>query len=103
MLVFLGACSSELYVRTLWDSGSYRCGKELAQYGGGEALSRYGGWHVGFNGKTDAFVCTVRDAKVRVVAQKDVPVEQLMGRSGSWPLFPALIAHELESVDGDSP
>jgi hypothetical protein len=45
----------------------------------------------------------VRDGQVRVVAQKEVPVEQLMGRSGSWPLFPALIAPELENVDGDDP
>lgn len=103
IVVFLGACSSALYIRALWTSGNYRCGEALARYGGGKALSRYDGWHIGFNGKTDAFVCTVYDVKVRVVAQKEIPVEQLMGRSGSLPLFPALMAHELESVDGDLP
>jgi hypothetical protein len=103
MVVLPGACSGGLYVRALWSSGFYHCERELARYGGGKALAQYGGYHVGFNGETDAFVCTVRDAKVRVVAQTEIPVERLMGRSGSWPLFPELIAHELEGVDGDSP
>ena len=92
-----------MYVHALWTSGFDRCEKELAEYRGGNALARHGGYHVGFNGETDAFVCEVRDAKVRVVAQTELPVEQLMGRSGNWPLFPALIAHELEVVDGDDP
>jgi hypothetical protein len=53
--------------------GLYRCGEELAGYRDGIALAQYGGWHLGLNGETDAFVCTVRDAQVRVVAQRRCP------------------------------
>jgi hypothetical protein len=90
----LAACSSVLYIRTLWEAGNYRCGK---------VMEEYGGWHIGFNGETDAFVCTVHDAKLRVVAEREIPVENVMGKSGGWPLFPELIAHELEAVDDDQP
>ncbi len=94
IVTFLGACSSGLYIRALWEAGDRRCGNEMAEYGG---------WHIGFNGESDAFVCTVRDADLRVVAQKEVPVEDVMGRSGSWPLAPALAAYAMEDVDGDAP
>jgi hypothetical protein len=94
MVSFLGSCSSFLYVRALWEAGLHRCGKEMAQYGG---------WHVGFNGQSDAFICTVRDARLRVVAQKEVPVEDVMGWSGSLPVLPAVVAYGLEDVDEDAP
>jgi len=94
LTMVLGSCGSLLYVHALWEAGNRRCG---------EALAEYGGWSVGFDGRTDAFVCTVHDAELRVVARKDIPVEQVMGSSGGWPLFPELIAHELEAVDEDAP
>jgi hypothetical protein len=94
VVMVLGACGSTMYVYALWEAGNYRCGEEM---------QRYGGWGIGFNGKTDAFVCTVRDAKLRVVAGKEIPVEKVMGASGGWPFFPELIAYELEGVDGDAP
>jgi hypothetical protein len=86
------SCGSAVYVHTLWEAGNARCGGEMAEYGG---------WGIGFNGETDAFVCSVHDAQVRVVAQKEVPIENVLGRLGRVPFVPALIAHELESVDGD--
>lgn len=90
----LGACGSAMYIHVLWESGNHRCGREM---------EKYSGWGIEFNGRTDAFVCTVDDARGRVVARQEIPVEDLMGRSGSWPLFPDLVAHELESVDLDAP
>jgi hypothetical protein len=93
-VVFLGALGWYLYIYALWKAGNYRCGKEM---------QRYGGWHIGFNGKTDTFVCTVNDAKLQVVAREEIPVDQVMGTSGGWPLFPELVAHELESMDDDLP
>lgn len=93
LLVVLGGCASVAYVHTLWESGNFRCGKTM----------RSDGWGIGFNGKTDAFVCTVNDAQGRVVAQREIPVEEVMGKSGGWPYFPALVAHELEAVDADAP
>jgi len=94
LTLFVGACSSGMYVHVMWDNGNDRCGEKMGQYGG---------WAIGFNGETDAFVCTVDDAKGRVVAQEEIPVEEVMGRSGGWPLFPELVAYALEDVDGDSP
>jgi hypothetical protein len=90
------ACGSAIYVHALWEAGNRRCGDEVQP-------GAYGGWGVGFNGETDAFVCTVRDAKLRVVAQKEIPLEEVMGTSGHWPLFRRLIAADLESVDADAP
>jgi hypothetical protein len=90
VVLLVGACSSAVYVKTLWEAGNVRCGKEMGQYGG---------WGIGFNGDTDSFVCTVRDARLQIVAEKEIRVEKLMGRSGSLPFFPALVAHELEAVD----
>jgi hypothetical protein len=52
------ACGSAMYVHALWEAGNRRCGDEVQP-------GAYGGWGVGFNGETDAFVCTVRDAKLR--------------------------------------
>jgi hypothetical protein len=92
VVLFVGACSS-VYVKALWEAGDERCGKELAHYGG---------WEIGFSGDTDAFVCTVRDARLRIVAEKEIPVGKLIGRSGAWPYFSALVAHELEAIDKDS-
>ena len=83
-----------MYVHALWEAGFHRCGKEM---------ERYGGYHMGFNGETDAFVCTYRNSNARVVVRKEIPVGNVMGDSGGWPLFPELIAHELEVVDGDLP
>jgi len=94
IVTFLGACSSGLYIRALWEAGDHRCGNEMAEYGG---------WGIGFNGESDAFVCTVHDADLRVVAQREVPVEEVMGRSGSWPFAPALAAYGMEEVDDDAP
>lgn len=94
VVMVLGGCASAMYVHVLWEEGAQRCGQEMAGYSG---------WSVGFNGRTDAFVCTVNDAKLRVLARKEVPVEKVMGTSGAWPFFPALIAHELEAVDDDAP
>jgi hypothetical protein len=94
VILLLGACTSTMYVHTLWEAGNNRCG---------ELMGSYGGWQIGFNGRTDDFVCTVRDAKLRVVAQTEIPVENVMGRSGGWPFFPQLVAHELEDIDGELP
>jgi hypothetical protein len=92
----LGACASVMYVHTLWEAGNYRCGTQIT-------AEAYSGWGISFNGRTDAFVCTVRDDKFHVVARKEIPVGEVMGASGGWPFFPDLIAHELEAVDGDAP
>jgi hypothetical protein len=92
----LGACGSVMYDHALWEAGNRRCGEVLRP-------GQSGGWSIGFNGRTDAFVCTIHDAKVRVVARKEVPVEDVMGASGAVPYLPALIAHELEAVDDDAP
>jgi hypothetical protein len=92
VVTLVAACSSTMYVHTLWEAGNYRCAK---------VMESYSGWHIGFNGETDAFVCTVHDANLRVVAQQEIPVERVMGKSGRWPYFPQLVAYELEAVDGD--
>jgi hypothetical protein len=96
VVMVLGACASVMYVHTLWEAGSYHCGKQVT-------AEAYSGWGISFNGRTDAFVCTLRDDKFQVVARNEIPVGEVMGTSGSWPLFPALIAHELEAVDDDAP
>lgn len=96
VVTLVAACGSMVYVHALWEAGNRRCGEEIEP-------GRYGGWSIGFNGDTDAFVCTVRDAKLRVVAREEIPVEQVMGKSGRWPIFRRLIADELEAVDADAP
>jgi hypothetical protein len=94
LTLFVGACGSGMYLHALWETGANRCS---------ERMQRYGGSAFGFHGDTDTYVCTVHDAKLRVVAQEEIPVGDLMGRSGSWPLFPELVAYGLEEIDGDQP
>jgi hypothetical protein len=96
LAMVVGACGSVMYDHALWEAGNRRCGEALKP-------GEYGGWSITFNGRTDAFVCTIRDVKLRHVARTEVPVEGVMGTSGGWPYFPALIAHELEAVDRDAP
>jgi hypothetical protein len=91
-VITLGACGSAVYTKALWEAGNVRCGQEM---------ERYGGWGIGFNGETDAFVCLVTDAKVRVVARREVPVTEVLGKAGRVPLVPELSAHAMEAVDGD--
>jgi hypothetical protein len=98
VVVCMVACSSAVYVKTLWEAGNDRCGKELP----GKKVAQHG-WGIEFNGGSDAFVCTVRNARLQIVAEKEIPVEKLMGRSGSLPFFRALVAHELEAVDKNAP
>jgi hypothetical protein len=88
----LGACASGIYAHGLWEAGFNRCAKEM---------ERYGGAGISFNGETDSFVCSVRDAKGRVVAEREVPVESVLGRSSRLPLLPELSAHAMESIDAD--
>jgi hypothetical protein len=94
LVILVGGCGSVMYLHALWETGNHRCG---------EQMMGYSGWHIGFNGETDAFVCTVRDGNLRAVAQKEIPVENVMGTSGRLPLFPELIAYGLEGIDGDAP
>ena len=77
-----------MYIHGLWEAGNHRCGQELGRRHG-EALQRRGGWGIGFNGETDAFVCTVQDAKLRLVAREEIPVERVLGRSGAGRSFPS--------------
>jgi hypothetical protein len=101
-VIFVGGCGSVVYVHTIWEAGNHRCGTALGK-AAGKKLDRHGGWHIGFNGQSDAFVCTVNDAKLRVVAQTEVPVQKVLGGSGRLPLWPELMAHALEAVDDDAP
>jgi hypothetical protein len=94
VVTVLCASVSLMYAHTLWEAGNDRCG---------ESMGRYGGWGIGFNGRTDAFVCTARDARGRVVARREVPVEHVMGNSGGWPLAPSLAGLAMEAVDDDAP
>ena len=88
----LGACGSGVYAHGLWEAGNNRCGREM---------EGYGGWRIGFNGDTDSFICSVHDAKGRVVARREVPVEEVIGRSSRLPLLPELSAHAMEAIDAD--
>jgi hypothetical protein len=101
-VIFVGGCGSVVYTHAIWEAGNRRCGKELGKKAPNE-LQRRGGWAVGFDGESDAFVCTIYDSKVRVVAQTEVPVQKVLGGSGGLPLWPELMAHELEAVDDDAP
>ncbi len=93
-VLLVGACTSGVYLHTMWEKGTQRCERLHPEWGGA---------NYGFDGAADEFECMARDAKGRTLASDAIPVEDVMGRSGGWPWFPALVAYGLEDIDGDSP
>jgi hypothetical protein len=94
LALLLGACGSVMYLHGVWEGAFQRC----ERYTPTPAT----GWHISFDGEKDVFVCTYKRG-VREVGRRTLPPREYMGTSGSWPVFPDLVAHELEAIDGDQP
>jgi hypothetical protein len=93
VVLLLGACTSAIYVQGVWERGNDECERR--------APTPATGGNIAFHGDDDVFVCTYRRGGARPVAR--VRPEELMGDSGLWPVFPDLVAYELEAIDGDQP
>jgi hypothetical protein len=90
LTLLVGACGAGMYLHALWEGANQKCGRH--------APPRASGWTIAFHGDKDVFVCTYDGHGRRTLAP-----EEYMGTSGSWPVFPDLVAHELEAIDGDLP
>jgi hypothetical protein len=91
VVLLIGACTSAIYAQGVWERANRECERR--------APTAATGWKIAFHGDDDVFVCTYRRGGARPVAR--VTPEEFMGDSGSWPVFPDLVAYELEAIDGD--
>jgi hypothetical protein len=93
-VLLVGACTSGVYLHTMWEAGTQRCERLHPEWVGAT---------YGFDGGADEFECMLVSAKGRTLASDAVPLEEVMGRSGRLVWFRALVAYELEKIDGDLP
>jgi hypothetical protein len=92
LVLLLGACGSAMYVKGVWERAFHECERH--------APTSATGWKIAFHGDDDVFVCQYRPEGVPAAQLRP---EEFMGDSGSWPVFPDLVAYELEKIDGDQP